>query len=89
MIHLDIAEKFLEQGEQDLHTLRELHKTLERIEANRSKLDAYYRNQYREDYDNASPDKHYRVLDQDSIWNVLTDQYNEKIKILKSIINSI
>ncbi len=87
---IDKVEKLLIQCEEDLKKLQELHKEFKSIEANRKKLDNYYKDQYLADYDRyANEDAKYRVTDQDSIWNVLSDQYNEKIKLLKTITQSI
>lgn len=87
---IEETESLLIQCEKDLKKLKKLQKEIKKIEANRKKLNEYYNNQYIKDYDKYSnSQKNYRILNQDSIWNVLTDQYNEKIKILKNIIKSI
>lgn len=83
-------EELLNECEKDLKKLKNIRKEIKRIESNRKKLDAYYRNGYLKDYDNPkNKTEHYRILNQDSIWNVLTDQYEEKIKILKNVIKSV
>lgn len=82
--------ELLEQCEKDLEVLQEIQERLVSIEATRCLLDEYYRSEYRNDYD--ATDKHdgsYRILDQDSIWNVLQSQYQEKIKLIKIITKSI
>lgn len=87
---LQHIEQLLDQCERDLVVLQEIQQRLDSIEANRCLLDDYYRTEYRKDYDAA--DKHdgnYRILDQDSIWNVLQSQYQEKIKLIKTITKSI
>lgn len=87
---IEETEGLLIQCEEDLKKLKNLQKELKKIEVNRKKLNEYYNNQYLKDYDKYSnSQKNYKILNQDSIWNVLTDQYNEKIKILKNIIKSI
>lgn len=84
------TENLLIQCEKDLKTLKEIHKEIKKIELNRKKLDSYYSNEYPQDYDTyANKKESYRVLNQDSVWNVLTEQYDEKIKICKTIIKSI
>ncbi|MDO5509335.1 MAG: DUF4298 domain-containing protein [Weeksellaceae bacterium] len=89
--HLKETEKLLLSCEMDLKTLKDIHQQLIIIEERRKLLENYYTHQYMEDYEkNHDPESsHSRVLDQDSIWNVLSDQYTEKIQILKSIIQTI
>lgn len=90
MDRIEKIEKLLIQCEKNLEELKEIHKTIKKVESNREKLNEYYGNQYLKDYDELSDSKkNYRALDQDSIWNVLNDQYHEKIKILKTVIKSI
>ncbi|MDD3787831.1 MAG: DUF4298 domain-containing protein [Petrimonas sp.] len=84
------TEKLLILCEQDLKKIKQFHKELKQMEVNRKALDDYYKNQYMQDYEKHSDSsKDSRVIDQDSIWNVLSDQYNEKINLLKTIIKSI
>lgn len=90
MDRLKQTEKLLQQCEEDLATLKQLQQTFKRIESNRKQLNDYYQNQYLDDYDNFSDATiDYRILNQDSIWNVLSEQYEMKIKLLKTIIKSI
>lgn len=83
-------EELLIQCEKDLNRLIEIHNELQTIESNREILNEYYKNEYPKNYND--PEKnmtHYRFLNEDSIWNVLDDQYQEKIKIIKTIVKSI
>ncbi len=90
MERLKETEALLAQCETDLKKLKKLQKEFKAIEANRKKLDNYYKNQYMADYNEfADSNVSYRILDQDSVWNVLNDQYYEKIKFIKSIIQTI
>lgn len=90
MNRLKETEELLIQCEKDFKRLQKIHKEIKRIELNRKKLNEYYNNQYLKDYDELSNlSKNYRILNQDSIWNVLTDQYNQKIKLLKTLTKSI
>lgn len=90
MERLKEIEKLLTQCENDFIKLKQINREIKRIEQNRKKLDEYYTKQYIKDYEKYSAATAYiRVLDQDSIWNTLNDQYYEKIKILKTIIKSI
>lgn len=87
---LQQTEKLLEQCEQDLKKLEAFQKEFKSIEANRTALEDYYKVRYQKDYEKyPESEAKYRLLDQDSIWNVLSDQYEQKIKILKAITNSI
>lgn len=89
MNRLEQMEALLVQCENDITQLKVIHDAIQTIEANRQKLDVYYRTQYPKDYDEHSGDeKHYRLLNQDSIWNILTEQYDEKVKLLKILIQS-
>lgn len=90
MNRINKMEELLIQCEDDFKQLKKIHKKIKKIEKNRKELNAYYRNEYIKDYEEfANAKSNYKVLNQDSVWNVLSDQYNEKIKILKTIINSI
>lgn len=90
MERIEETEKLLVQCEKDFKKLKQIHKELKRIELNRKKLNAYYDNDYMQDYEKfANSGSNFKVLNQDSVWNVLSDQYYEKIKISKTIINSI
>lgn len=90
MNRLQEKEKLLIQCEKDLKRMRDIHKEIKKIESNRKELGIYYSSQYVKDYEAPeNRDENYRILDQDSIWNVLDEQYQEKIKIIKTIIQSI
>lgn len=92
MNKLDETETLLVQCEKDLLELIRMHQSIKAIEVRRKELDDYYRSQYIHDIDdhaNHNHDKPYRILDEDSIWDVLTEQYNEKINLLKTLIQSI
>ncbi len=84
------AQKLLEKCEKDLLRMEQINKELKKIEKNRVALDEYYSDYYMEDYEqNEQESSVPRVLDQDSIWNVLTGQYEEKKILLKNIIKTI
>lgn len=86
MSRLQKTEELLLQCEKGLARIKEIRAELRVIETNRAKLADYYQSQYKEDYESANrSEHHYRILDQDSIWNVLDDQYREKINLLKEI----
>lgn len=90
MKRLDDTEKLLMQCEKDLERMEQIRKEMKQIESNRKELQAYYDNHYLKDYNAfGKKGKRYKCLNQDSIWNVLTDQYNTKIKLLKVLIKSI
>lgn len=90
MNQLNEKERLLLQCEADLKRIRQIRDELITIESNRKELESYYRNQYPKDYETPeNRTKHYRILDQDSIWNILDEQFGEKIKVLKLIIQSI
>lgn len=80
----------LRECEADLNTLINFNDAMERINENIKTLSDYYSNEYRSDYEDIDKfDKHYDVLNQDSIWNVMSDQYNQKISLLKKIAASL
>ena len=90
MERLKETEALLEQCEIDLKRLKVLRRELKSIENNRKNLNKYYEECYMSDYDEFSEiASDFRILDQDSIWNVLAEQNEEKIKILKSLILTI
>lgn len=83
-------EELLIQCEKDLNRLIEIHNELQTIESNRKILNEYYKNGYPQDYSNSEKNiPQYRFLNEDSIWNVLDEQYQEKIRIIKTIVKSI
>ncbi|MDO5665208.1 MAG: DUF4298 domain-containing protein [Bacteroidia bacterium] len=87
---LNYIENKLHQCESDLQRLQKMNSDLKQIVENMEELSEYYSNEYISDYENSEQFKnHYEVLNQDSIWNVMTDQRIEKIQLLKTIINSI
>lgn len=90
MKRIEDIEALLVQCEADLAQLKNLCKLIEKTEVNRKKLDEYYHHQYPQDYEHFSNShQHYRALNQDSIWNVLEEQYAEKIQIIKAVIQSL
>ncbi len=90
MKRLEKVEKLLFQCEKDVKRFDEIILELEKIEKNRKKLEEYYESEYMKDFDNAEKyDRDYAMLDEDSIWNILTDEYQNKIKLLKILANSI
>ena len=87
---LNYIENKLHQCEADLQRLEQMSSDFENIIGNAQELSEYYANEYMDDYDNADTfENHYEALNQDSIWNVLSGQHVEKIRLLKKIINSI
>ena len=87
---LNYIENKLHQCEADLQRLEQMSSDFENIIGNSQELSEYYANEYMDDYDNADTfEYHYEALNQDSIWNVLSGQHVEKIRLLKKIINSI
>ncbi len=86
---LEKTEKLLKQCQQDVQRLETIQKEIKTIEKRRKQLDSYYENQYLKDIELPKKFQNYGILDEDSIWNVLTDQYGIKIKLLKTLIKSI
>lgn len=83
-------EKLLQQCESDLIRMREMNEELKRIIEINDELSVYYSEEYLSDYENQETfENEYRALDQDSVWDVISSQYFEKITLLKTIINSI
>ncbi len=89
MKRLKKTEQLLKQCEQDAQRLEAIQKEIKAIENRRKKLESYYESQYMTDIDLALEMQKFGILDEDSIWNVLTSQYQSKIQLLKSIIKSI
>ncbi|MBS9766498.1 MAG: DUF4298 domain-containing protein [Flavobacteriaceae bacterium] len=90
MERLQKIEELLEQTEKDNKKLEEFLKVFKKIVKNQKKLDDYYTNDYLEDFDNPDfKNAPYRILDEDSIWNSLTDFYSLRIELLKKITESL
>ncbi|WP_062052911.1 DUF4298 domain-containing protein [Aquimarina longa] len=87
---LEQFEQLLEHCQVDAKYLESINKKLPDVINRLKELELYYKNDYMDDLDNESEhDRTYGILDQDSIWNLLVSQQSEKIKIIKSLINSI
>lgn len=87
---IEKTEALLNECEADLQKIIQFNKDIEIIERNIKQLKAYYQEQYLldiEKYKNSN--KHYKALNQDSIWNVLEEQHEQKKQILKKIIDAI
>ncbi|MBS9777150.1 MAG: DUF4298 domain-containing protein [Gammaproteobacteria bacterium] len=90
MNRIEKAQQLLEQSERDLARMRQVTEELKKIEENRIALAHYYSEEYVKDYEEYEHQSHRpNVLDQDSIWNVLEEQNQEKIILLKTITNSL
>ncbi len=90
MERLAEIEKLLFQCEEDVKRLAQIHKEIAKIEENRKKIAQYYDSQYMQDFDNQDNfDRDYAMLDEDSIWNVLTSLHSEKIALIKTLVNAI
>ncbi|MBS9782885.1 MAG: DUF4298 domain-containing protein [Arcobacter sp.] len=90
MQRLEEIEKLLFECEKDAKRLTKIKKELKKIEQNRKKLASYYDEDYMKDFDNAKNfSRDYAMLDEDSIWNVLTDEYQRKIEIVKFLVKAI
>ncbi len=87
---LNYIENKLHQCEVDLQRLEQMSSDLTNIIDNAEELSEYYVNEYMDDYENADKfENNYEALNQDSIWDVLSDQHIEKVRLLKKLINSI
>ncbi|MGI6046447.1 MAG: DUF4298 domain-containing protein [Petrimonas sp.] len=87
---LNYIENKLHQCEVDLQRLEQMSSDLTNIIDNAEELSEYYANEYMDDYENADKfENNYEALNQDSIWDVLSDQHIEKVRLLKKLINSI
>lgn len=87
---IEKTEALLNECEADLQKIIQFNKDIEIIEHNLKQLKEYYQEQYLldiEKYKNSN--KHYKALNQDSIWNVLEEQHEQKKQILKKIIDAI
>ncbi len=90
MKRLEKIEKLLFKCEKDVKRLVKIKKELKQIEANRKKLANYYDTDYMKDMDDAKNQvRDYAVLDEDSIWNVLTDEYQTKLELVKFLVKSL
>ncbi len=83
---LEAIEKLLFQCQKDVKRLKAIRKELQRIAKNQQRLGSYYESDYIHDFDNAdSFDRHYQMLDEDSIWNTLREIDDQKVKLLKKL----
>ncbi|MDP8162317.1 DUF4298 domain-containing protein [Pasteurella skyensis] len=86
---LEEIEQLLFQCEEDLKRLQDIHREIKKIELNCKKLDKYYNSQYMQDFDNQNTfDRDYAMLDEDSIWNVLTGLHCERIALIKTLVKA-
>lgn len=90
MPNIQNIEALLNKCEADLEKISQFNNDLEAIESNIKQLKEYYQEQYLLDVEKyKNSDKHYKALNQDSIWNVLEEQHEQKKQILKKIIDTI
>ncbi len=90
MERLQKIEELLEQTEKDNKKLEEFLKVFKKIMKNQQKLSDYYDKDYINDFDNPDlKNAPYRILDEDSIWNSLTDFYSLRIELLKKVTKSL
>ncbi len=90
MKRLNKIEKLLLTCEEDSKRLEKIIKEIKKIEKKRKRLEDYYNKSYLKDMENKKyAKKSYKILDQDSIWNVLNDDYMNKIKLLKFLVKTI
>ena len=82
-------QQLLEQLENHVKYLREVNKTLVKIERDMQEMDEYYYGEWLNDYNNFNTENSYNVLSQDHIYDALQEIYIEKIKILKKIANKL
>lgn len=82
------AEKLYQQAKKDLDYLQKVNQELKKIHQNTTLLSQYYQKEWLQHYDQMKNNKQpSEIINEDAIWNALTDQHQEKIKILKNIIN--
>lgn len=83
-------EALLNKCEADLEIIVQFNNDLATIQSNIQQLKDYYQEQYLLDVEkHKNSNKHYKALNQDSIWNVLEEQHNQKKQILKKIVDAI
>lgn len=82
-------EERLLQAEADAKFLRDVNKRLKKIDKNADELIAYSYSEWLDDYNDFSSDTHYRILEQDPLFNAIQDIYEEKIRLLKQIVKKI
>lgn len=89
MAELEKIEQLLVECEKDLKQLKAFRKEFRAMERRLKELEDYYTNQYLEDYEKHSETRtDLRILDQDSIWNVLSGEYSERVALLKQIVKN-
>lgn len=89
---LDEMENRLICAEKDLKDLKKFSKRIKEINKNLTELVTYYHTDWLEDYKKYAEKKennYPRVLSEDSIWDVSREHYDEKIKLIKTLINAV
>lgn len=85
-------DKKWEQAELDFQKLQQFSEELDQMLYNLQELENYYHTQWlneRETFLKNSPNIHYQTLGEDTIWNLSSDFNQEKVRLLKKLINSI
>lgn len=91
-LFFDEMEGRLIQAEKDLKEVKKFAKRIKEINKNLSKLVTYYHTDWLDDYDKYSEKKkgkNRKILGQDSIWDVSQEHYEQKIKIMKTLITAV
>lgn len=73
------------------HTLylKETNKILKEIDDDIDMMKAYYFNEWIDDYEQFQSEKYNTLLSQDAVYNTLQDLYEQKVKLLKNIVDKI
>lgn len=85
-------EERLLRAKKDLKEVKRFGKRLKEINKNLRKLAVYYHTDWLEDTEiyNASDEKaNYEMMSQDAIWNVTQDHYEQKLRLLKTLISAV
>lgn len=90
---LSEMDKRTHRAEKDVQEMVQFLQRFQEMDANIKALEAYYHASWMEDVDTLyaqeDSDEHFYSASQDAIWNATQDMYVEKIKLLKSMMNSI
>lgn len=85
----DEIEEYLLRAEKDLKEVKRFGKRLKEIDKNLRKLSTYYHTDWLEDIDNYNGKHHYKMMEEDAIWNTTQEHYEQKLRLLKTLINAI
>lgn len=79
----------MNQLQKDVLYLKEVQKRLHKMVKNSKDLSVYYHSSWIADHQTPQTNKYFEILGQDPLYNLLQEEYSEKMKLLKTLAKDI